>query len=96
MTDLNETFISGKGHDQNWKLNYSRLLMFFNSGLVDHVVIFGLLLFLNLFQKSKDSLFLLTIILHIREQIFFLFLQLLNFFFQKVSQLLFTSMVLIG
>ena len=35
MADLNESFISGKGHDENWKFHNSGFFVLFDVDLLD-------------------------------------------------------------
>ena len=95
MADLHEILLTSKGHDQDWELHRARFCVLYCVGFVDYVLLICLLELFYLLKVSLKSFSLLDIVLDIFLDFALLHRKLLKLFFQKVSELLFTAMMLI-
>jgi hypothetical protein len=95
MADLHEILLASKGHDQDWELHRAWFCVLYCVGFVDCVLLICLLELFYLLKVSLKSFSLLDIVLDIFLDFALLHRKLLKLFFQKVSELLFTAMMLI-
>lgn len=96
MTNLNKTLLTSKWHHQNRELNWTRFRMFNRTWLVNNVLFISLFELFNLLKVCFQSFSLFHIVLNIFLYFCLLNWQFLKLFLKKISQLLFTSVVLIN
>ena len=95
MTDLNESLITCKGHDQRWEFHNCRFSMFLDVDFFDNEFLVGFFIFFYFLEQLDYPGSFLGIMLKVISKFLFLLLQVLDLFFQELGELLLTAVMFV-